>query len=177
MKPFILMLAFTGWAFSTLIVKPWESQKAAAPCQVKELFKPLGWEIPGLSKAKAKTHGHYISEGIPENVLIDVFEVDAAQASLIFVGLKSCEMAQLNERSVDVSKIERFTMNGHIFGYRVTGTVAGFDKQGRRIHYGSEERVYYYDPNGSGKFSVMHYDNGELIFKIVVPDWVKQKSE
>jgi len=79
-------------------------------------------------------------------------------------------MAQLNERSVDVSKIERFMMNGHVFGYRVTGIVAGFDKQGRRIHYGGEERAYYYDPDGSGKFSVMHYDNGDLIFKITDPN-------
>jgi hypothetical protein len=175
MKPLIIFLALAGSVFSVLIVQPGESQKSATPCRIRELFKPTGWDIPGLSKATLKTHGHYVSEGVSENVFIDVLDSQGTEASLIFVGLKSCEMAQLNERSVDVTKIERFLMNNHVFGYRVTGTVAGFDKQGHRIHYGSEERVYYYDPDGSGRFSIMRYDNGDLIFKIVVPDWVKQK--
>jgi len=177
MMRLIVILTLACSSLSALIMQTGESQKAATPCRIRELFKPNGWDIPGLSKATVKTHGHYVSKGIPENVFIDTLEAKAPEASLIFVGLKSCEMAQMNVRSIDVTKIERFMMNGHVFGYRVTGVVAGFDKQGRRIHYGSEERVYYYDPDGFGKFSVMRYDDGDLIFKIVVPDWVKQKNE
>lgn len=92
----------------------------------------------------------------------------------MFIGLRSAEVAQLNVRSVDVTSIERFTINNHVFGYRVTGVIAGFDNHGRRIHAGSVEIVYYYDPDGSGKFTVMNYDASSLAFRIIVPDWVKR---
>lgn len=92
------------------------------------------------------------------------------------LGFSPAIQAVLNIRSVDVTKIERFTMNGHVFGYRVTGTIAGVDNQGHRIHAGSDEYVYYYDPDGSGKFSIMRYDAGELTFKIIIPDWVKRTT-
>jgi hypothetical protein len=64
-------------------------------------------------------------------------------------------------------------MHDHIFGYLVTGTLVGVDTQGHRIQAASEEIVYYYDPDGSGKFKIMKYA-GALNFKIVIPDWAKQ---
>jgi hypothetical protein len=147
-----------------------------SPCKIKELLNRQGWEIPGLAKAIVKTHARYKAEGIPENVFIDIMESQAPEASFTYVGLKSCEIAVLNIRSVDVTKIERFTMNGHVFGYRVTGVIVGIDNQGHRIHAASEERAYFYDPDGSGDFSVMRYDPGDLIFRIIIPDWVKQAA-
>lgn len=156
---------------------PTQSPKPQQPaCKIRELINHRGWEIPGLAKTTVLTHAHYKSEGIPENVFIDIMESQAPEASFTYVGLKSCDTVVLNIRSVDVTKIERFTMHGRVFGYRVTGTISGFDNQGHRIHAGSDEHVYYYDPDGSGKFSIMRYDAGELTFRIIIPDWVKQAT-
>jgi hypothetical protein len=140
--------------------------------QIRELFKLN--EIPGISKSVVKTHGPYVGQGIPENVVVDVLESQAPQGSMMFVRLLSGERAQLYIRSVDVTLIQRFTMNGHVFGYLIEGIVADFDEQGRRIHFGSAERAYYYDPDGTGKFTVMRDVGGEMNFKIIVPKWVKQ---
>lgn len=131
---------------------PTQSPEPRQPgCKIKELIDRRGWEIPGLVKATVLLHAHYKSEGIPENVFIDIMESQAPEASFTHVGLQSCDTAVLNIRSIDVTKIERFTMNGHVFGYRVTGMIAGFDNQGHRIHAGSDEHAYYYDPDGSGQ--------------------------
>ncbi len=174
MRFILVVLSACSFGFSWFVQT--KGAQPVAPCLIRELLNPNGWDIPGLSKAVVKTHGHYTSQGVPENVFVDGMEPTVPEATLMFVGLKSCEVAQLNLRSIDVTKVERFTMNGRIFGYRILGTIATLDEHGRRIHFGSQESVYYYDPDGSGKFSVMHYDTGELIFKIIVPDWVNQKA-
>lgn len=121
-------------------------------CKIKELIDRRGWKIPGLAKATVLIHAHYKSEGIPDNVFIDIMESQAPEASFTYVGLQSCDTAVLNIRSVDVTKIERFTMNGHAFGYRVTGTISGFDNQGHRIHAGSDEHVYSTIPTARANF-------------------------
>jgi hypothetical protein len=149
------------------------SSVQAEQCRVKELLNYQGWEIPGLAAATVKLHARYKSEGVPDNVFIDLMESQAPLVRLTFVGLKSCETAVISFRSIEVNRIERFIMNGHVFGYRVTGTIASVDNQGHRTLAGSDEIVYYYDPDGSGKFSVMRYDSSELTFKIIIPDWVK----
>jgi hypothetical protein len=174
----MIRLVFAVFCLCSIIQNlPAQSKEPQRPaCKIRELIDRQGWEIPGLAKTTVLTHAHYKSEGIPENVFIDIMESQAPEASFTYVGLQSCDTAVLNIRSIDVTKIERFTMNGHVFGYLVTGTISGFDNQGHRIHAGSEERAYYYDPDGSGKFSIMRYDAGELIFKIIIPDWVKRTT-
>lgn len=172
------MFRFIGVAlfFSSLLLAQSSGTQAQQACRIKELLNPQGWDIPALAGATVKTRAHYNSEGIPENVFLEIMEPQTPAGSFTVVGLRSCDMAVLNVRSVDVTKIERFSINGRVFGYRVTGTLAGNDKDGRRLHFGSEERAYYYDADGSGKFSVMRYDTGELIFKIIIPEWVKQAT-
>lgn len=144
-----------------------------SPCTIKEVLNHAGWEIPALAGAKLKAHARYKGAGIPEDVFVDIIESQSPEASFTYVGLRSCETAVLTIRPVDVTRIEQFTMNDHIFGYLVTGTLVGVDTQGHRIQAASEEIVYYYDPDGSGKFKIMKYA-GALNFKIVIPDWAKQ---
>jgi len=52
----------------------------------------------------------------------------------------------------------------------------GITNDGHRIRAASEELLYYYDPDGSGRFTVMRYAS-EIFFKIVVPDWAKQRAK
>lgn len=149
--------------------------QAAPPCSFKELFNRSGWDIPGLKGAVLKVHAHYKSEGIPENVFMDILEPRIPEATITFAGPASGQPDRLYivKRPVDVTKIERFMTNGHTFGYRITGVDAGYDENHKRTHLGSVEIVYYYDPDGSGTFSVQR-DASPLLFKIIVPDWVKQ---
>jgi hypothetical protein len=67
-------------------------------------------------------------------------------------------------------------MNDQVFGYLVIATVAANDHNGKRLFLGSQERIYYYDPDGSGKFKIMRYA-GAMGFRIVIPDWVKQSKK
>ena len=170
---FILVLSF-AWCVPALLAQSGETQTPVPPCQIKEYLNRSGWNIPGLSKADVKTsHARYTSEGL-ENVYVDILEPTVPQDFITFVFIISGS-AEVRNRPVDVTQIEQFMMNGHVFGYHVIATDAGFDKNGKRIHFGAQERVYYYDPDGSGKFTVMH-NAGELFFKIIVPDWVKHTT-
>lgn len=171
---FIFVVLLCYFYVSTLSAQAPEVQTARS-CSFKELFNRSGWEIPGLKGAVSKLHGPYKSEGIPENVFIEILEPQTHESSITFAGPDSGQPDRLDivNRSVNVLKIERFMMNGHVFGYRVTAEIAGYDKDHKRLHFGSVDIVYYYDPDGSGVFSVQR-DAGALSFKIIVPDWVKQ---
>jgi hypothetical protein len=137
------------------------------------VLNPAGWQIPALAGAISKAHARYKGEGIPDGVFVDIIEPHTPAGFFTYVGLQSCDTAVLTIRPVDVTRIEQFTVSSHIFGYLVTGILMGIDDQGHKIQAASEEIVYYYDPDGSGKFKMMTYA-GALNFKIVIPDWVKQ---
>jgi hypothetical protein len=176
MSRFIFVLLFCSSYVSALPAQATGVQ-AAPTCSFKELFNRSGWDIPGLKGAVLKVHGHYKSEDIPANVFIDILEPQVPEATITFAGPASGQpdRLQIVNRSVDVQKIERFMMNGHVFGYRITAEDAGYDKDHKRLHFGSVKIVYYYDPDGSGDFTVQR-DAGALLFKIIVPDWVKQAT-
>ena len=169
----LLMIALLS-CFLAPLLGAQSGMEVQQPCRIKELLNNRGWKIPGLSRSTVITHGRYKSEGVPDDVFIDTMESQAPAGAFTYVFLSSCDVAVLQSRSIDVTKIERFSMHERVFGYRITGVIAGFDEKGKRIHFGTQETVYFYDPTGSGKFTIMRYDTGELIFKIVVPDWVKQ---
>jgi len=174
MRRFFLLFEIVAFLCIGTGVNAQSNEDKRHQCRIHELLNSDGWEIPGASEIVVKLHARYSAEGTPPNVFVDVIESHKPQAVFTYVGLESCDSARLVRKSIDVEKIERFAVKGRVFGYLVTGVLAGNDTKGHRIHFGSEERAYYYDPDGSGKFTRMRYDTGDLIFKIVVPDWVER---
>lgn len=151
--------------------------QAASSCGFKEVLNPKGWMIPGLSKVEITLkHARYATEGTPPNVFVDVLKPLSTSSSVFLVSRQLSDRLEIRDQPADISSISRFSMNGHVFGYLITADLVAVTKKGERLGLGTQERVYYYDPDGSGKLTVMRYVGGEMIFKIVVPDWVRQKS-
>lgn len=147
-------------------------------CQIQEVLNRKGWDIPGLSKTVTRTaHARYPAEGI-ENVFVDILESKATDSSVTLAirYSNSNSRVEIVAKPVDVIQIQRFQIDNQVFGYLVTAVPVGIANDGHRIRAASEELLYYYDPDGSGRFTVMRYAS-EIFFKIVVPDWAKQRAK
>src|SRR5205807_1048996 len=55
---FISIVLFVCSSSPAILAQSGEIQ-TTPPCRIKELVKPGGWVIPGVSKVVVKTHGHY----------------------------------------------------------------------------------------------------------------------
>jgi hypothetical protein len=83
---------------------------------------------------------------------------------------------EIQDQPVDVRKVARYAINGHVFAYLINAQLVTITDKKERILVASEEQLYYYDPDGSGQFTVMRFAD-EMQFKPVIPDWVKQPKE
>jgi hypothetical protein len=154
--------------------KLWAGQ-GDSQCRVKEVLNRKGWDVPGLSKTITKTsHAHY-APADPDNIFVDILEsrVQADSITLVSCGDTS-DRLEILTRPVEITEIQRFTSNDRVFGYLVTAVPVGEGKDGKIVHAASEERLYFYDSDGTGKFTLMRYA-GEMFFKIIIPGWAKQK--
>ena len=152
-----------------------EPQTCPQSCGISEVLNRNGWKIPGLSRGLSGRHAQWTTGGL-ENVFVDFLEPISAQASVVLVSTSRGRVGtvEVREQPVEVTEILRFTMNGHIFAYRVTAVPVSVDKHGKRTPLGSEERLGFYDVDGSGRFTVMR-DAGTLEpFVPVIPDWVRK---
>jgi hypothetical protein len=170
----IFILLFAWSSMPVLLAQSGEQSQRVSSCRFKEIVDPRGWTIPGLSKTKTKlAHARYTSEGTPPDVFVDLLQPISPANSVFLVSRQSADRLEVRNQPADVSSISCFTMNGHAFGYLVIADLVAISENGKRVGVGTEERLYYYGPDGSGTFAVMRYA-GELLFKIIVPDWVKQ---
>jgi len=151
------------------------AQSADSQCHVREVFNRKGWNIPGLSKTKTRTSHARYSQADYDSVFVDILESQAQEDSVTFVwcGDRTDRM-EIAIRPVEIKEIQRFTSNDRVFGYLVTAVPIGKGTNGEVAHAASEDHLYFYDPDGSGKFTLMRYA-GEMFFKITIPNWAKQK--
>jgi hypothetical protein len=175
MTRLIFILLFAWSSVLALLAQSGEQSQCVSSCRFKEIFNPRGWTIPGLSKTKL-AHARYTTEGTPPDVFVDLVQPISPADSVFLVSRQSADRLEVRDQPADISSISRFTMNGHTFGYLVIADLVAITENGKRLGVGTEERLYYYDPDGSGTFTVMR-NAGELQFKIIVPDWVKERRQ
>jgi hypothetical protein len=177
---FIRLLSLFLWLMPSLPLAQSAEQPQAttASCATAEVSNRHGWKIPGLSKARIKEAPHPALDPEMPDLLLEVLVPISPADYMTLVGNARGKIGMLEvfDEAVDVTSIQRFILNDHVFGYLVTATIAGNDSKDKRIHFGSVERIYYYDADGSGKFTVMQ-DAGSMEFRIVVPEWVKQSKK
>jgi hypothetical protein len=137
-------------------------------CGFIELLNRDGWAIPGLANSTTKISGAKVKEeGLPSDVTVDVLEPSNPDSSVTDVLCFADQPARLEVRnqSVRVMELWRFKRNGRVFAYRVN---AGLTAGG--VGLGSAEVLLFYDPDGSGKFTVQRGIAGARA--LFVPAWV-----
>jgi hypothetical protein len=155
------------------------AQSQAAPqCEIKELFNRRGWRIPGLSSAKRAEAPHRYKTDEGQDLSLDVLKpVSPADSVILAFGVAGpVGRLEIQDQAADILKIARYTISGHVFAYLVSAQLVTITDKKERIGVASEEQLYYYDPDGSGQFTVMRFAD-EMQFKPVIPDWVKQSKK
>jgi len=143
------------------------------PCRLAEITNDEGWKIPGLPKGKKRAFSAPTPHLQMEGVTVQAIRPDsrATKLTLVSCGEGWPNAVAVREQFVEVTKLIEYSRNRRIFGYRVNAALLG--KGAPRSHLGSMEILYFYDPDGDGRFKIMRYA-GDLSFRIVVPDWVKK---
>ena len=138
-------------------------------CLVVELLNPAGWSIPGLANATTKISSANVKEeGVPGDVTVDVLEPTNPDSSVTLVHCLPNQPGRLEVRSqpVRVKAIWRFKRNSRPFAYKVNVGLTG----GNGVALGAAEVLLFYDPDGSGQFTVQRDFAGAQ--PLVVPAWV-----
>jgi hypothetical protein len=111
-----------------------------------------------------------------KNLFVDYLESTTPQDSITLVSTVRGRAGaiEIQVQPADVTEILRFTMSGHVFAYRITALPVTVDGSGKRTPLGSEERLAFYDMDGSGRFTVMRDAGSFEPFVPLIPDWVKR---
>jgi len=162
------------------ISSPLMAQAASEPagshsCQIQEVFKADGWDIPGLGSTAVKLERGRFDAGTEDEIFVTMLESKSPEASITTLSCSRGAAGRITYRDqpVDVREIWRFEKNGHAFAYKVTTTWMGVEGKSR-YPLGTAMTLLFYDPDGTGRFSVMRYSDVDFPFKLIIPDWVKQ---
>jgi hypothetical protein len=142
---------------------------AQTPCCVRELYKPEGWNIPGLAGAVTRSQ----STEQDGRILVETMKPGAPAASIMVVACASDTPGRLeiHEQTVDVQELRRYSAHGRVFAYRVNAGHVSISGR-TRIALGAAEVLMYYDTDGGGLFKLREYGSS-VPYGLRVPDWVR----
>jgi hypothetical protein len=144
----------------------------ARSCLVLELLNQVGWAIPALDRAVPKVVDAKVKmPGIPEDVFVDILEPGNHDAVVTLVRCVSDQPGRVEVRNqpIRVKELLRFKKYGRVFAYRINAGLIG----GNGVALGTAEVLLFYDPDGSGRFTIQRDVAGALI-PIIVPAWVQE---
>jgi hypothetical protein len=141
-------------------------------CAIKEIINAKGWAIPGLRGAKEQGKGLVMTGIGIDDVVAQSLRPNSRveQLTLVSRSKETRGAVELREQALQVDSIVQYRRYGRVFAYKIKAPLLGSSSP--RSHLGSVELLYFYDPEGGGRFSVMRYA-GEVGFVPVVPAWVK----
>jgi len=154
---------------STLHPQPALGQGMNNGCSIQELFNARGWTVPGLADAKTKVSGAKVKQdGIASDITIDILEPTRAEGSITLVTCLPEHPGRVEVRTqpVTVTNIWALKRYGRTFAFRMNAGLSG----GNGVALGTAEVLLFYDPDGSGKFTVQRDVAG--VQPLFVPEWV-----
>jgi hypothetical protein len=169
MKTHAVRFAFCMLAMGAVF--PQASRESSSPPCVPELLNRAGWTIPGLDNASTKLAGVRLQlEGAPDDVFTDSLEPKDPTSEVVLVRCVPGQPGRFEVRNqrVRVKELLRFKRHGRVFAFRVNLWLEASNGEA----LGAAEVLLFYDPDGSGRFTVQRDVAGLRSF-IVVPAWVK----
>ncbi len=174
MKTFVSVVLIILSALLCLAQEP-EKQGATQQIQIAEILDRKGWKVPGVTGARIIQHARWTTEGL-EGIFADTLKPVSPNTSVLLLTTVRDKPGaiEVRQQQIEVTEILRFSMNGRTFAYRITAIPQSIDSRGKRTSLGSEERLAFYDVDGTGKFTVMQ-DAGDFgPFVPMIPGWVKK---
>ncbi len=140
------------------------------PCRCDTVFRTGGWSVPGVQNPKARVSASagtspYRTDAIvprPRTVWVDKVMCVPGEGRI-----------ELRRDKVEVSLLWRYTVRGRPYAYQMA--LSPLDPASGR-HTGSYYVHYYYDPDGSGAFSML-VDITSIPPSLFVPSWARRMAE
>jgi hypothetical protein len=145
--------------------------------QSGSITKKEGWTIPGLKGSKVKQHATL--ENL-KGVFLTMLEPGNAESSITYARCSQTgtEIEEKADIPIKVIKLWSYDFGGRVFAYRVEFSRETI-QNGVRGELGGSFRAFYYDMDGSGRFTVVKFlttISGSMI-PAFIPDWAKNSSE
>jgi hypothetical protein len=134
----------------------------------------MGWLVPGLNDASTKVLDARVKmEGVPDDTRMDVLESRKPKGTVTLVSCPANQLGRLEVRSQEIRVLElwRFKRNGRIFAYRVNAGLSAGD-----IALGAAVELLFYDPDGSGQFTIQRYIDDRKPW-LIIPNWVAARHD
>jgi hypothetical protein len=167
-------LLFMGRADSQALVQG----DATITCgQSGSITKKEGWTIPGLKGAKLKQHATL--ENL-KGFSLTIMEPGDAESIITYARCSQTgtEIEEKTDLPIKIIKLSSYDFGGRVFAYRLEFSRETV-QNGVRGELGGSFRVFYYDMDGSGRFSFAEFlttISGSMI-PAFIPDWAKNRSE
>jgi hypothetical protein len=149
-----MALLWTG----TLLSQEPTTKQPPSTCGFPEIYKEAGWTIPGLADAKVKMKGNVKMKGDLTNlpgVTVTVLEPAEPETTITQIGCARNNPARLEivEAPISVLDLRSYEYKGRVFAYRLSYNIQHY-YEGTRTASGADSAVFFYDLEGSGKFTV-----------------------
>jgi hypothetical protein len=145
-------------------------------CNGAEAVDANGWTVPGLDGAKIKGRGPL--NNLP-GVFINMLVPGKAETSFkrVWCSENHPGMIETDEMPIRVMELWSYDTGGQVFAYRVQFAQQVMD-DGVRHELGAAFVAFYYDVDGSGRFSVIATNlRGKSEFSpSFIPDWAKKSA-
>jgi hypothetical protein len=154
------------------------SQNVASPvCSFNELFRKDGWTVPGVLGAKAIKQRGKLSN--IEGVFVTMLQPGEVEANLTDLQFDQDHKGrvEIEDLPIKILQLWSFDFGGQVFAYRVMYAREALEG-GKREELAAAATVFFYDMDGTGKFTAMRWPKLEKSTGFgnlpeIIPDWVK----
>ena len=163
---FVLSLSATA----TLCAQQPSISNAATTCDISEVHNLDGWAVPGLKGAVVQGKPTHYPNGVVARSLVP----RDRQSSFAYYRCSEDHRGRLEigEFPIGIHHIISFEVGGRVFAYYVH---LGRERleHGKRLDFGTELQIIYYDLDGSGRFTLRK--STMVRAPEFTPDWVRLK--
>jgi hypothetical protein len=168
---------FVLWAGHAFSQQPAKSDTPAS-CSFSEVYRKDGWTVPGVPGATVITQRARLSN-MPGVFLTRLKPLEAESFSPnIWCPQDHPGRLEIDQNEpIQILDLWSFDFNGRIFAYRINyGCEAMNDDE--RGHLGCVQTIFFYDMDGSGRFTVIRRGGAKLSWFMpeFIPDWAKNDA-
>jgi hypothetical protein len=147
-------------------------------CSFSEIYREDGWTVPGRVGAKPKGKRAELST-LP-GVFVTKLEPTQSEADFTEVWCPPDHPGRVEVDQVPIKIVDlwSYDLDGRVFAYRLLYARERIEANGTREDTGMVIALYFYDVDGSGKFTMILGAKQGIGYFVpsFMPDWVKNRA-
>jgi hypothetical protein len=151
---------------------------ASETCSFAEIYRQDGWAVPGLVGAKAKSQRAKLSK-LP-GVFVTMLQPAEPETFFQHVWCPQDHPGRIEIENAPIKVLDlwSFDFGGRVFAYRVSYAREAM-KDGVRSELAAASIVFFYDADGSGRFTVVRGGTMGVgsFAPAYIPEWAKSSTD